>query len=156
MLSRGVILHHLRGQLPNFDEMFMTFGQRGFSAISRDIVRFSDTRSRYPNRNETSTSNVLSRWCPTSSLSCIVGVSQVLSRFQSGNWRTFSSAKTPISSDSIVEALSKKQAKELMSKLTPEERDLFLIVLNEYKSEKEKAGYEGKYIVCLDKSIILK
>jgi len=79
-----------------------------------------------------------------------------LNQSQSGNWRTFSSAKTPISSDNIVEALSKQQAKELISKLTSEERDLFLTALNEYKSEQEKAGYEGKYIVCTNKSIILK
>jgi len=151
-----VILHHLCGRLPNLSEMCMTtFGRRGFSTISKDITRFSGTQPRYPNRSGTSTNNVLSRWCPatSSSLSRIVGISQILSRFQSGNWRTFSTAKTPISSDSIVEALSKQQAKELMSKLTSEERDLFLTALNEYKSEQEKAGYEGKYIVCTNGSM---
>lgn len=54
--------------------------------------------------------------------------------------------KTPISSDAIIEALSKQQAKELTLKLTSEERKLFLAALNECKSEEEKAGYKGKHI----------
>jgi len=58
----------------------------------------------------------------------------------------FSSTKTPMTSDNIVEALTKQQAKELVSKLTSEERKLFLTALNESKSREDKAGYEGEFI----------
>ncbi|XP_026830343.1 uncharacterized protein LOC105287406 isoform X2 [Ooceraea biroi] len=123
-----------------------TLGRRGFSAVSRNIARLGSTQPRYPNRSDTSASHVLSRWCPatTSSLPRIIDISRVLRQFQSGNWRTFCSAKTPISADGIIEALTKQQAKELASKLSAEERDLFLTALNECKSEKAKAGYEGQ------------
>lgn len=56
------------------------------------------------------------------------------------------STKTPISSEEIAEALTKQQAKELTSKLTSEERALFLAALKEFKSEEDKAGFEGN--VC--------
>ncbi|RLU15362.1 hypothetical protein DMN91_012356 [Ooceraea biroi] len=110
-----------------------TLGRRGFSAVSRNIARLGSTQPRYPNRSDTSASHVLSRWCPatTSSLPRIIDISRVLRQFQSGNWRTFCSAKTPISADGIIEALTKQQAKELASKLSAEERDLFLTALNE-------------------------
>lgn len=116
-----------------------TFSRRGF--VSRDIVQFNIKQSRYSNnRNETLTNNALSRCCPTSS--CVVDVSRVLSK-------KFSSTRTPISSDTVIEALTKQQAKELTSKLSSEERKLFLAALNESKSEETKAGYEGRHIVCL-------
>lgn len=111
------------------------FSRRGF--ISRDIAQFNVKQSHYSNnRNKTLTNNALSRCCPASS--CIV---DVLSK-------KFSSIKTPISSDTIIQALTDQQAKELTSKLTAEERKLFLAALNECKSKEEKAGYEGKH-VCL-------
>lgn len=107
------------------------FSRRGF--VSRDIAQFSIKQSHYSNnRNKTLTNNALSRCCPTSS--CIV---DVLSK-------KFSSIKTPISSDAIIQALTEQQAKELTSKLTSEERKLFLAALNECKSKEEKAGYEGQ------------
>ncbi|KMQ86513.1 transmembrane protein 65, partial [Lasius niger] len=111
-----------------------TFSRRGF--VSRDIVQFNIKQSRYSNnRNETLTNNALSRCCPTSS--CVVDVSRVLSK-------KFSSTRTPISSDTVIEALTKQQAKELTSKLSSEERKLFLAALNESKSEETKADYKGQ------------
>lgn len=118
--------------------------RRGFT--SRDFARFSGKQSRYSNRSKTSMNSNLSRWCPT--LSCIVGVSQVSSHSYE-SCRMFSSAKIPLTSDTIVEALTKQQAKDWVSKLTSEERKLFLTALNENKSQEEKAGYEGKRITHL-------
>ncbi|XP_072761173.1 uncharacterized protein [Anoplolepis gracilipes] len=107
-----------------------TLSRRGF--VSMDIVQLNVKQSRYSNNhNKTFTNNALSRCCPTSS--CIVDV--LSKKF---------SVKTPISSDIVIEALTKQQAKELTSKLTSEERKLFLAALNEYKSEEDKAGYEGQ------------
>lgn len=82
--------------------------------------------------------------------SCVTDVSRVLGQFYE-NSRMFSSARTPISSEVIADALTKQQAKELVSKLTSEERGLFLIALNECKSAEQKAGYEGGYIACFNK-----
>lgn len=84
--------------------------------------------------------NALSRCCPTSSY-----IVDVLSK-------KFSSMKPPISSETI-QALTKQQAKELTSKMTSEERKLFLAALNECKSKEEKAGYEGKHIVCFIETV---
>lgn len=132
----------------NLDQMCvsMTAFSRGGFTTSRDLARsFGGKQSRHYSNNRSETklmSSNLSRWCPT--LSCIVGVSRVPSRPYE-NRRVFSS--TPITSDTIIEALTKLQAKELVSKLTPEERKLFLTALNESKSQEEKAGYEGESII---------
>ncbi|KAG7196681.1 hypothetical protein KM043_016013 [Ampulex compressa] len=53
-------------------------------------------------------------------------------------------SRTSISADHITAGLTKHQAKELASKLTAVERDLFLVALKECKSEEDKAGYEGQ------------
>ncbi|XP_011696767.1 PREDICTED: uncharacterized protein LOC105455253 isoform X2 [Wasmannia auropunctata] len=111
-------------------------GRRGFT--SRDVMRLSVKRPRCSSC-ESSMSNVLSRRCPASLY--VDDVSRVLGCFRT---RTFSSARTPISPDAVVDALTKRQAKELVSKLTPEERGLFLTALNESKSAEDKAGYEGQ------------
>ncbi|XP_043579285.1 uncharacterized protein LOC122566289 isoform X1 [Bombus pyrosoma] len=42
------------------------------------------------------------------------------------------------------ESLTKEKAKEVASKLTSEERDLFLKVLEECKSEEDRAGYQNQ------------
>ncbi|KAL6422935.1 hypothetical protein ACFW04_010441 [Cataglyphis niger] len=104
------------------------FSRRGF--LSRDIAQLNIKQSRYSNNHN----NALSRCCPTSFTSCIVDILN----------KKFSSMKTPISSDAIIEALTKQQAKELTLKLTSEQRKLFLAALNECKSEEEKAGYKGQ------------
>ncbi|XP_012230024.1 uncharacterized protein [Linepithema humile] len=126
----------------NFDQMCVSMtalSRRGFT--SRDFARFSGKQSRYSNCSKILMDSNLSRWCPT--LSCIVGVSQISSHFHE-SCRMFSSMKTPITSDTVIEALAKQQAKELVLKLTAEERKLFLTALNESKSQEEKAGYEGQ------------
>lgn len=106
------------------------FSRRGF--VSRDIAQFNIKQSHYSNNhNKTLMNNALSRCCPTSSY-----IVDILSK-------KFSSMKTPISSETI-QALTKQQAKELTSKMTSEERKLFLAALNECKSKEEKAGYEGQ------------
>ncbi|XP_050452435.1 uncharacterized protein LOC126852018 isoform X2 [Cataglyphis hispanica] len=104
------------------------FSRRGF--FSRDIAQLNIKQSCYSNNRN----NALSRYCPTSFTSCIVDILN----------KKFSSMKTPISSDAIIEALTKQQAKELTLKLTSEQRKLFLAALNECKSEEEKAGYKGQ------------
>lgn len=115
------------------------FSRRGF--VSRDIAQFNIKQSHYSNnRNKTLTNNALSRCCPTSSY-----IVDVLSK-------KFSSMKTPISSETI-QASTEQQAKELTSKMTSEERKLFLAALNECKSKEEKAGYEGKHIVCFIETV---
>lgn len=43
------------------------------------------------------------------------------------------------------ESLTKEKAKEVASKLTLEERNLFLKVLEECKSEEDRVGYQGNY-----------
>ncbi|XP_011632630.1 uncharacterized protein LOC105424207 isoform X1 [Pogonomyrmex barbatus] len=117
----------------------MTFGRRGFTP--RDVAWFNIKRSRCSNRDESSMSNVLSRRCTAS---YTINVSRVLGRFFYENTRIFSTTRTPISSDSVIDALTKQQAMELVSKLSSEERGLFLTALNEYKSKEDKAGYEGQ------------
>lgn len=115
------------------------FSRRGF--VSRDIAQFNIKHSHYSNnRNKTLMNNAFSRCCPTSS--CIVDV--LSKKF---------SMKTPISSDIIIQALTEQQAKDLTSKLTSEERKLFLAALNECKSKEDKAGYEGKRIVCFTETV---
>lgn len=127
--------------------MSMTaLGRRGF--VSRDIVRLNSGKRQaccFAVRSETLIGNVLlHRECSASS-SCVANISRVLSdRFFLEISRTFSSVRSPISPDNIAEVLTKQQAKELASKFTSEERDLFLAALNECKSEEEKAGYEGE------------
>lgn len=86
-------------------------------------------------------SNALSRQCPASLP--VVDVSRALG-WSRENSRTFSTARTPITTDAVVDALTKQQAKELVSKLTSEERSMFLTALNESKSAEDKAGYEGQ------------
>ncbi|XP_029160753.1 uncharacterized protein LOC114932625 isoform X2 [Nylanderia fulva] len=108
-------------------------GRRGF--VSKDFVQFNMKSHYSSNRNEILMNNALLRCCPASS--CIVDVSRILSK-------KFSSTRTPISSDTVIEALTKQQAKELTSKLSSEERKLFLAALNESKSEEDKAGYTGQ------------
>ncbi|XP_014476286.1 PREDICTED: uncharacterized protein LOC106745305 isoform X3 [Dinoponera quadriceps] len=109
------------------------FSRRGF--ISRDIVRLNSKQPHYPDRNETLLmSGTLLRRFPVSS--CITDISRILS--------TFSSARAPISFNNISEVLTKQRAKEFTSKLSSEERKLFLAALNECKSEEDKAGYEGQ------------
>ncbi|XP_025988327.1 uncharacterized protein LOC105198807 isoform X2 [Solenopsis invicta] len=118
-------------------------GRRGF--IPRDIMKCQMFNVKRPehcsSRDESSMNNALSGRCPMSL--CAADVSRVLGRFRDSS-RTFSSARTPISADAVVDALTKQQAKELVSKLTPEERGLFLTALNECKSAEDKAGYEGQ------------
>lgn len=104
------------------------FSRRGF--LLRDVAQLNIKQLRCSNNRN----NALSRCCPTSLTSCIVNILS----------KKFSSIKTPISSDAIIEALTNQQAKELTSKLTSEERKLFLVALNECKSEEEKAGYKGQ------------
>ncbi|XP_077271223.1 uncharacterized protein LOC143902313 isoform X1 [Temnothorax americanus] len=116
-------------------------GRRGF--IPRDVARLSVTvkQPRCSSRNEMLMSDTLSQRGPASLR--VDDVSRVLG-WPRGNSRTFSSARTPISSDAVVDALTKHQAKELVSKLTSEERGMFLTALKEYKSQEEKAGFEGQ------------
>lgn len=114
-------------------------GRRAFIPI--DVARFSVKRPHCTSCDETSMSNALSQRCPVSLR--IADVSRVLD-WSRGSSRTFSTARTPISSDAVVDALTKQQAKELVSKLTSEERRSFLTALNECKSAEEKAGYEGQ------------
>lgn len=58
--------------------------------------------------------------------------------------RTCYSAESKIN---FPECLTKEKAKEIASKLSSEERDLFLKVLKEYKSEEDKAGYQRNYFL---------
>ncbi|XP_070171829.1 uncharacterized protein [Polyergus mexicanus] len=106
--------------------LMTAFNRRGF--LSRDIAQLNIKQLRCSNNRN----NALSRCCPLTL--CIVNILS----------KKFSSIKTPISYDTIIEALTKQQAKELTSKLTSEERKLFLAALNECKSEEEKAGYKGQ------------
>ncbi|XP_029675298.1 uncharacterized protein LOC115242857 isoform X3 [Formica exsecta] len=108
--------------------LMTAFSRRGF--LLRDVAQLNIKQLRCSNNRN----NALSRCCPTSLTSCIVNILS----------KKFSSIKTPISSDAIIEALTNQQAKELTSKLTSEERKLFLVALNECKSEEEKAGYKGQ------------
>ncbi|XP_012522699.1 uncharacterized protein LOC105828759 isoform X2 [Monomorium pharaonis] len=120
-------------------------GRRGFIPRPQDMVaRFNIGRpERCYSRDESSMNYAtLSGRCPVSL--CAADVSRVLGRFHGNSTRTFSSAKTPISSDAVIDALTKQQAKELVSKLTSEERSMFLTALNESKSAEDKAGYEGQ------------
>ncbi|KYM95776.1 PREDICTED: uncharacterized protein LOC108780051 isoform X2 [Cyphomyrmex costatus] len=113
-------------------------GRRGFT--SRDIMRLSVKRP-HCFSCKSSMDSMLSRQCPTSL--CVADVSRVLGWFHQSS-KMFSSVRTPISPDAIVDALTKQQAKELVSKLSSEERGLFLTALNECKSAEKKAGYEGQ------------
>ncbi|XP_011862962.1 PREDICTED: uncharacterized protein LOC105559353 isoform X2 [Vollenhovia emeryi] len=112
--------------------------------IPRDVVARlgAAKRPRCSSCDETSMSGGLSGRCPA--LSRVTEVSRILLGWSRGTSRTFSTARTPISPDAVADALTKQQAKELVSKLTSEERGLFLTALNEYKSKEEKAGYEGQ------------
>lgn len=111
--------------------MTAVLGRRGF--MSKDIVRFNVKRrlSSYLNRNKILSNNALLWTCCPSVSSCSI------------NSRIFCSARTPISPGNFTETLTKQQAKDLASKLTPEERDFFMVALMECKSEKEKANYAG-------------
>ncbi|XP_020291486.1 uncharacterized protein LOC109858534 isoform X2 [Pseudomyrmex gracilis] len=112
--------------------------RRGFEMISREIARFNK-RSYYSSRDRLF--NMLSCWYPVSS--CVI--SRVPSQYCESCRMFSSSTKIPrISSEEIAEALTKQQAKELTSKLTSEERALFLAALKEFKSEEDKAGFEGQ------------
>ncbi|KAL0120520.1 hypothetical protein PUN28_008327 [Cardiocondyla obscurior] len=125
----------------DLDEMCVSMtalGRRGFTP--RDVAWLSVKRPRCCSRDELS-SNALSQRC-SSSLR-VTDISRFLGRFHA-NSRTFSSARTPISSDDVADALTKQQAKDLVSKLSAEERGLFLMALNECKSEEDKAGFEGQ------------
>ncbi|XP_032691268.1 uncharacterized protein LOC116853969 isoform X2 [Odontomachus brunneus] len=117
------------------------FSRRGY--VSRDIVRLNSKQPNYyPNHNKMLLmDSTLPRRYPMSS--CIADISRILSA-SSESCRTFSSARTPISFEDVSEALTKQRAKEFTSKLTSEERKLFLAALNESKSEEDKAGYEGQ------------
>ncbi|XP_076675067.1 uncharacterized protein LOC143372602 isoform X1 [Andrena cerasifolii] len=59
--------------------------------------------------------------------------------------RTCHTSKSKV--DSFPGILTKQQAKELASKLTAEERDLFLTALQESKSEEDKAGFQRQLAV---------
>lgn len=116
------------------------FSRRGF--ISGDIVRLNSKQPYCPNRSKMLLMNsISSRRFPVTS--CIIDISRILN-VSSENCRAFSSARIPISFEDISEALTKQRAKEFTSKLTSEERKLFLAALNECKSEEDKADYEGK------------
>ncbi|XP_012059100.1 PREDICTED: uncharacterized protein LOC105622290 [Atta cephalotes] len=112
--------------------------RRGFT--SRDVMRLG-VKQLHCSSCESTMNNVLSRRCPAS-LS-VADVSRILGWFRESS-KMFSSVRTPISSDVVADALTKRQAKELVSKLTSEERGLFLTALNECKSAEQKAGYEGQ------------
>lgn len=133
-----------------------TLGQRGF--VSRDVARLKWQSPRYrPNRDEVMIDNVLSRRYLASSISSsslAVDILRIVNN-ELPKWsRTFSSARAPISADSIAEALTKQQVKELAVKLTSNERELFLAALNECKSAEEKASYEGRWATVTNCSFI--
>lgn len=46
----------------------------------------------------------------------------------------------------FTDTLTKEKAKDVVSKLTTEERDLFLKALEQCKSEEDKAGYQRNYL----------
>lgn len=61
---------------------------------------------------------------------------------------TWSISRTCYSTGSKInfpESLTKEKAKEVVSKFTLEERDLFSKVLAECKSEEDRVGYQGNY-----------
>lgn len=58
--------------------------------------------------------------------------------------RTCYSAESKIN---FPESLTKEKAKEIASKLSSEERNLFLNVLKECKSEEDRAGYQRNYFL---------
>lgn len=64
---------------------------------------------------------------------------------------TWSIQRTCHSSKSNVEkfpsTLSKQQSKEIVSKLTTEECDLFLTALKERKSEEDRTEYQSNYLL---------
>lgn len=59
----------------------------------------------------------------------------------------YSLKKDIISNDGISNVLTKEQANILAEKLSPEERNILLTVLNKYKSMDDKASYEGNYLI---------
>lgn len=74
---------------------------------------------------------------------CLVDTWRIPKACQSSQ-NTPPSASNSIVTDGFPDTLTKRKAKELASKLTSEERDVFLTALQESKSEEEKAGLEDQ------------